>query len=323
MIVPAILLAFIVNLGPLALGSDRPLPWAFNAAFAGGLLLLTLLVWSIRWRQGPQVLSAPIAWPLACFVVALIWIAIQIAPMGNLTLAHPIWSETSRLFAEGGKPRAVSSTISVSSSDTIEALMNFSTALTIGVSAYIIGRAPGRASFLLNAFVVSATIYGLYGLYRLSTAATQILWFDQENNGFLTATFMNRNHAATYFGLAMIASFALLSREWRHAVADQPLLRERVRRLIESLPGKVGIYVFLFASLLITLLLTGSRAGISAALVALAALIFLQHLRARQTEFGGGTASLSGALLGLFALLAIFEMSGARFAERLMTVDTA
>ena len=133
---------------------------------------------------------------------------------------------------------------------------------------------------------------------------------------------MNRNHAATFFGLAMVASFALLSRQWRHVVADEARLRERARRLIESLQvSSVSISFCLppcwshsFYS---------SRAGISAALVALAALIFLQHLRARQAQFGGGAASLSGALLGSFALLAIFEMSGAKFAERLMTVDTA
>ena len=165
MIVPAILLGLIVNFAPLALGSDRPLIWAFNAALAGGVLLFTLLVWSIKWRQGPQVLSAPIAWPLAFFVAALIWSAIQIVPVGNLTLAHPIWAETSWLFAEGGKPIAVGSTISVSPSDTIEALMNFLTALTIGLSAYMVGRGAGRASFLLNAFVISATIYGFYGLF--------------------------------------------------------------------------------------------------------------------------------------------------------------
>jgi len=35
MIIPTLLLAFVVNIAPLALGSNRPLPWAVNATLAG------------------------------------------------------------------------------------------------------------------------------------------------------------------------------------------------------------------------------------------------------------------------------------------------
>ena len=82
MILPALLLALLVNLAPLPLGSDRPLPWAFNAIFAGGLLLLTVLIFAFRWRHGPQVLARPIALPLGLLVAVLAWIGIQILPVG-------------------------------------------------------------------------------------------------------------------------------------------------------------------------------------------------------------------------------------------------
>src|SRR5262245_24841592 len=98
MILPALLLALIVNLAPLPLGSDRPLPWDLNAMFAGGLLLLAVLIWALRWRHGPPVLARPISWPLGLVVVVLAWIGIQILPMGNLPLAHPIWTETAPSF---------------------------------------------------------------------------------------------------------------------------------------------------------------------------------------------------------------------------------
>ena len=204
MILPALLLALLVNLAPLPLGSDRPLPWAFNGIFAGGLLLLTVLIFAFRWRHGPQVLVSPIAWPLGLLLAALAWIGIQILPLGDLPLAHPIWAETAPLLKQTTKA------ISVSPTHTIEALSRLLTALAVGLAAYVIGRDSRRAAFLLQSFVVCAGLYAIYGLVRLSSSATQILWFDQANDGYLSASFVNRNTAATYFGLATVAGLALL-----------------------------------------------------------------------------------------------------------------
>ena len=114
----------------------------------------------------------------------------------------------------------------------------------MGLAAYVIGRDSRRATFLLQSFVVCAALYAVYGLFRLSSNATQILWFDEANSGYLTASFMNRNHAATYFGLATVACFGLLSRRWRHVVGDDEAgTRERTRRLIGSLAGSLGVYL--------------------------------------------------------------------------------
>ena len=116
MILPALLLALLVNLAPLPLGSDRPLPWAFNGIFAGGLLLLTVLIFAFRWRHGPQVLASAdclAAWPS---LAALAWIGIQILPVGDLPWAHPIWAETAPVLKQ------TTNAISVSPAHTIEAL---------------------------------------------------------------------------------------------------------------------------------------------------------------------------------------------------------
>src|SRR5262245_2840932 len=131
MILPALLLALLVNLAPLPLGSDRPLLWAFNGVFAGGLLLLTVLIFAFRWRHGPQVLLSPIAWPLGLLFTALAWIGIQIfpigdllfLPIGDLLLAHPIWAETAPVLKQ------TTNAISVSPTHTIEALNRLLTAL--------------------------------------------------------------------------------------------------------------------------------------------------------------------------------------------------
>src|SRR5262245_24236540 len=110
MILPALLLALIVNLAPLPLGSDRPLPAALNAILSGGLLLLTLLIFAFRWRHGPQVLVSPIAWPLVLLAAALAWIGIQTLPIGDLPWAHPIWAETASVSKQTTNTISVSPT---------------------------------------------------------------------------------------------------------------------------------------------------------------------------------------------------------------------
>jgi O-antigen ligase len=313
-----VLLALIINLAPLALGSNRPLPWALNATLAGGLLLVTIFVWALRWRQEPPVLGSCIIWPIVFFVAVLIWIGFQVVPMGNVRFAHPIWLEASQLLGK------TTGTISVSPPATIEALMRLLTALSIGLCAYIIGRGTNRAFFLLHGFVIGAAFYAVYGLYRLSSNATKILWFDQPNSGSLTATFISRNNASTYFGLAALTSLALLIRRWRHVAGTEgDGAREKISRLLGSLGGSLGVYFLLSATLFIALFLTGSRAGIGATLIAVGALVLLQLMQARQTGFRGGTATLSAVLIGLLATAGLFELSGAKFVERLTALDVA
>ena len=50
--------------------------------------------------------------------------------------------------------------------------------------------------------------------------------------------------------------------------------------------------------------------------------MLLQVLRSRGMGLGHGAASLLGALIALFCVFAIFELSGAKFVERLANLDT-
>jgi O-antigen ligase len=172
--------------------------------------------------------------------------------------------------------------------------------------------------------VTGAALYAFYGLYRLSTNATKILWFDQPNSGSLTATFISRNNASTYFGLAALTCLALLMRRWRHVAGSEGAGgREQARRFLGSLGGSLGVYFFLSATLFIVLFLTGSRAGIAATMIAVGALVLLQFMQQRQAGVRGGAATLTAALVGLLALAGLFELSGAKFVERLTALDVA
>ena len=73
--------------------------------------------------------------------------------------------------------------------------------------------------------------------------------------------------------------------------------RERSRRLIGSLAGSLGVYFLLFATLLVALLLTGSRGGISATLIGIG-LILLQFLRTRRLEVSSQCGILFGGACG-------------------------
>jgi O-antigen ligase len=256
--------------------------------------------------------------PLTLWILALAWGGIQLVPLGSSGLAHPSWSVASSALGE-----SLPQTISVNGAETRVALMRLLTYVTVFLSAFIIARDVDRANFLLRAVLVAAALYALYGLLRYATAIDKILWFDQPSSTHLTATFVNRNTAATYFGVASCVSFVFLLRRARHAISDagsEATARRGLERLLAGVAGKLGFEFALFVLLLTATLLTQSRAGVTATLLALTMGLLLLQLRARRT--GGGPAMVFVMLVGLTAGLGVMQMSGTGVIERLADTES-
>ncbi|QPC43685.1 O-antigen ligase family protein [Kaustia mangrovi] len=315
--VPAILLAALVALSPLALGSNRPLPWAYNAVGAGVCLMLVIAIALARpdrlrldWR--------PIRVPVALALLVLVWIGVQAAPIGIEGLVHPNWRYSGDLLGS-----APAGSISVDPALTLQAAMRFATVLSVFLAACMLGRDRRIAAMLVWTLLAAGAAYAVYGLLGVSLSLDRILWYEQRATGYLTSTFINRNSAATYFGLASIMAFALLQRQLRRSLqtADGASWHVRIAAAAHRLAGPLGLTLGLFALVFCALLVTGSRAGIAFTVAGLATLILLQLLRSRMRGRGAAGAGLArfGYVVVLLAVIvALADMAGARLAGRLI-----
>jgi O-antigen ligase len=207
---------------------------------------------------------------------------------------------------------------------TLQSLLRFFTYLALFLASFVLARDAERAGVMLRAVLVAACIYAVYGLLRSATGIDKILWFDQASGGGLTATFINRNTAATYVGMASCISLVLLLRRARYAIAaanEGERGRLGLERFIGAMGGPLGLEIAGFVLLLTATVLTLSRAGVTATLVALALGLLLTRLRASQAR--GGLGATLVLLIAVTAAAAVLQASGAAVVERLLETDIA
>jgi O-antigen ligase len=307
-------LVLLVNLAPFALGSNRPLPWAYNA-FMAGAVLIAITVWQLtQMRHGASVSLQPIIVPLSLFVLVMVWVGIQVVQLPAGPLSNPIWQ-----VAAGFDGSITHRSISINPMNSVDAAMRLLTYASVFLAVYILASDPDRASAILWIFVCSACFYAIYGLVRYSLDWHKILWFTSPSTR-LTGPFLGQNNAATYFGLGVVSALALLLQAFRRTERESRH-SSRGYRLIaafQALSGKAGFLLLIFVVLLVALLLTTSRAGIVATLGGCMTLIALRAVKGRSGGNNGATR-FAGLAFVVFLVVIIFEMSGGRFAERVLT----
>lgn len=313
-------LVIFISLSPLALGSNRPLPWAYNAVLTGVVALLCcVLLWVERHTRVPLRFGI-LTLPIGLWMLALAWAGFQLVPLQGSKISHPSWN-----LAAAALEDSLPGTISVNVAETRAALMRFLTYAVVFMATYILARDAKRASFILRGLILAAAVYALYGLLRYATGVDKILWFDQPSASYLTATYISRNSAATYFGLATCVSFAYLLRCTRRLIQEadaEGTAKRGLEKLVSGLAGAFGLELALFVLLFTATLLTQSRAGVVATLLALLLGLLFHWLR--QSQKSNSVATAPVIVIGLIAGLAVLQISGASVAERLVnTASTA
>lgn len=202
---------------------------------------------------------------------------------------HPIWAYVNETPA-----------LTVDKSSTIVALINL---LGLGC-LFLVGAASGasdrRARIAIDITLAAGVLFGLWAVIVSATGAEY-----QAQGRRLEAHFLTANTAATLFGVLFILAFSMALRRLR---AAQP--RER---LVVVLPGATAALLFA-----VCLVMTASRGGLTATLVALSAMlgimIFMGQIRA------------SRAMLAILAvaggLLAVMLAAGDRIIDRLTQAGT-
>ncbi len=311
-----LLIGLTINLAPLALGSNRPLPWSYNALLTG-LFLAMAASWQLMpSRQGSGVSLGPVTVPLLLFALVISWIGFQTFALPDGSLPNPIWP-----LAAGLESSIANRSISVNPMNSADTAMRFLTYASVFLSVYLLASNSARASVFLWAFVTSACLFAVYGLARYGVDWEKILWYESINSN-LTGPFVNQNNAATYFGLALVCVLGLLLQAFRKTERSSrnSSLRYRFIAAMQGLPGRTGLLLMVFIILLVALLLTGSRAGIGASIAGCMTLIVLRLLKNGRND-GQGAQHFAGLLFMLVLVAVIFEMSGGRFAQRMLSAD--
>jgi O-antigen ligase len=298
----------LVLLAPVPLGANRPWAWSLLAAATGGLLL----AWGglgLRRRRAEPPVPAWLWPPAVLFALVAAFIVAQTVPGMPEGIAHPSWA----LVAEAGigAPR---DSISIAPDATLTALMRllaYAAVFWLGLQLF---GTLGAAERALVAIALVSAAYSVAALVLHLSGSNLILWLEKwAHQDSLTGTFANRNHFATFTGIGLLACQAGLLRRLRLGVdpdaADPEVLLGRLLGPSATLLalGAAGLVN------LVALLLSRSRAGIAATLIAAAVLLVGVLWRA------GNRRAAGLVMLGLFGLPMLFylTLAGGGFFDRL------
>jgi O-antigen ligase len=316
-----ILLATAVVLAPLPFGlTDLPAIAVF--AIVLGLAFLFALP-AIRTRGQIRVL-------LIGTPVLVLWGAIVIQQMTTEMVLpgaqpNPVWAQAARLL---GKP--LPEVITVAAYQPFFALGAPLVALLAFLTSFLTC-GPGTGRRLLRLVAYSALVYAVYGIAAFIIEPRYVLWAEKEAyQTVLTATFVNRNTAAIYFGSAAVIWLLLICERLR---AKQPAQTVDWRILAFDAVLHPSRRTMLHQAALMTVIaamfMTGSRAGtvISLGGMVLAfVLFFRRHLRRQRLLLVAFIASFIA--LAMVELLAPgvgsrFELRGLSDVGRLETYRSA
>jgi O-antigen ligase len=247
--------------------------------FFGSVDLFWVAVWTILLSIGVLCgLAAPMStkqvWIISCFlavcgVYALVAV-IQIIPNLVDQLNDPVWRRANGLLDLNTLPR-----ISGRAEIPPLAVGHFLLFATSFLCGFCIGTSRRRSDRLIQFAQYSILAYALYGIAALIFAPDTLLWANKVSyRGYLTATFVNHNTAATFVGAGALLWFCLAFS------SVQSLRFSTVRTLLlsrtnEALALKVLLRSAAALACFFGLLLTGSRGGLACSAMGLLVAVIL------------------------------------------------
>jgi O-antigen ligase len=287
---------------PYYYGGNDLLAWGINAMLFPGLAAIYEASLLVRSRRHPVGIRA-FGVSASLFVAVVFWILVQNATWTPDSLHHPIWAMAAD---DLGSP--IAGSISVSRDLTTLALIRLMTAASVFWLAVQLCRDRSRARIFMTALTVIVGGYAAYGLVDFAMASGPVRWFgDTAVRGFVTSTFVNHNHFATYAGIGLVIICGLILRLYRRNTATTGgSIGFKIASLIEVTGQRGAVLLGVAFLILVTILLTGSRGGIFATGLGIVVLVVLWFAQQRRPAAQARSkTSVSAAALIVLACLAI------------------
>ncbi len=298
------ILCVAVGAAPFPFGSRDPITVAIWCVLLGfGLLIAS----PRRLLRGHFLLLGGIVGSVAAYGFVL---HEQLADHPWIAAPNPIWARASGLLGEQLAP-----SVSVIRGEPFYALgapLANVLALALGV---IVGADREGARRALQVMVWAGAGYAIYGILNLVFDPTAILWRTKAANlESLTATFINRNTAAAYFGSIAVAWLIMFMASVRGRLPSGPIVWTKLaQNIVAGDQKKIITHFFMFFVCLGAMFMTGSRGGVLVSLFSMvvAFVVFLRRDLPRAISL---VAVLAGS--GVFSVV-LLQILGSNVVRRI------
>jgi O-antigen ligase len=289
---------------PYWYGSNDLITWGVNAVLFPGLTLIYEIALVVRGRERPVAVHE-LRLPISLFVAVALWVVVQDATWTPSSWHHPIWA-----MSADALNAPLDGSISVNRNATTLALIRIITSASVFWLAVQLCRNTTRASSFIIALVTIIAAYCAYGLVDFATMQSE----KTDGPSFLTSTFINHNHFAAYGGIGLVAGCGQILKIFRGTLGTRGgSLRFKIATFMETAAHNAGPFLVAAFVILVAVLLTGSRGGITATGLGIASLAVLM-LGQREVKSSERRLAL---ILGIIVVAAILMFFGSTFTTRL------
>jgi O-antigen ligase len=292
-----------LGLPPFLFGTRDPATIAAWCALLGAGLVLAPLK---RLERGHWFALGGLAFVALCFGFVL---HEQLAEHPWVASYNPVWARASEALGQTLAP-----SVSIVRGQPFFALgapLANMLALLLGL---IVGVDPERARRGVHVVAWAGVGYAVYGILALQFDPTAILWREKTAYlGSLTATFINRNTAAAYFGSCAAVWLVLLMAAVRRSLPAGPIEWKRAPQhlLVDTRRDVLIRFVMLFVCLT-AMFMTNSRGGVLVSLLVM--VIGFMVYFGRDMSWRGFAVALVGCAVMALLLLQVF---GGRIGSRI------
>jgi len=243
--------------------------------------------------------------------------AFQALPLAGLDLAYGAWKSVDENIGP------VHGTISVAPGMTLDALSSLALPFLAFISALVFFQGDDEALRLWRALAYFGAAYAAFGILQELLFPDQLLFEPKKYYvGYLTATFVNRNTAGTFFGIAFLLNLGLEFHQLRK-IHIASFIKKLLNFAIGWRDKNVLVLVYAFSCLIVAmaLFLTQSRGAVGAtfiACVAAAAMITTRRLTAdKSNEQFVGWRRYATLIAGLLVIVGLFALFAGRSVYRM------
>jgi O-antigen ligase len=271
------LLLVLVVFAAVPLGSNQAWSWTFASFMVTAVATLFLLTRLLA--RKPLFLGLNAIIPLL-FLLAMAWAWLQTVSWVPQVWHHPAWLLASETLGE-----QLPGSIAIAPEDTRVAIMRTLAYGLVFVLALQLGRDRKLASRGLRWLFIAGAVFSLYGLLSYFGVLREFLWYADDSYGRdVRATFVNRNHFATWSGLTLICGLGVFF-DRVFQIPNYPMLamqgrQDQINRFLAHawlpLAGLILIVSALVSS--------HSRGGFAASLVGCVVLLVLIDRKRQQVS---------------------------------------
>ncbi len=229
----------------------------------------------------------------------VLWIAVQASGVVPLEWRHPLWSATEVALGE-----PVAGGVSLDEHKTWTAMMRLMCYGGVFLLSFQLCMSTDRSERLIRMLIGMTLIYACYGLFVQSAGIEKILWFAKaEGLGDLSSTFLDGDAFAAYAGLGLLCALALLFRPTMRRGDLEASWRFATRALADFFFARTWTMMLGAAVLFVAIVMTQSRAGLAAALLAAGAyLAIMAWVGRRKTVAAVAVAVMAVAVSSLLGI---------------------